>query len=73
VLAPLNRKLGQDCLALGATVGAQVGVVVDPRCRDAAVLSRLETNPPAGLYGAPLARQRSVVKNPETLRKLTTA
>ena len=34
------------------------------------MISRLETNPPAGLYRAPASRQKSVVKNPETLKKL---
>ena len=71
VLAPLNAKLGQPCFSLGAVAGEKVGAVFDERCADAAVLNRLETNPPAGLYGAPPARQKTVVKNPETLRKLT--
>jgi len=35
------------------------------------VLNRLETNPPAGLYGAPPGRQKTVIRNPETLRKIT--
>jgi len=34
------------------------------------VLSRLETNPPAALYGAPLSRQKAVIKDPEALKKL---
>jgi serine/threonine-protein kinase len=70
VLAPINRKLGTSCLALGASAGEQVNVVVDPQCRDAGVLSRLESNPPAGLYGAPPTRQKSVIRNPQTLSKL---
>jgi serine/threonine-protein kinase len=70
VLAPINRKLGTSCLALGASAGEQVSVVVDPQCRDAGVLSRLESNPPAGLYGAPPTRQKSVIRNPQTLSKL---
>ena len=72
VLKPLNAKLGQACFALGSISGDQVAVKFDPRCADPSVLSRLETNPPAGLYGAPPGRQKSVVKNPDTLRKLTT-
>ena len=71
VLAPLNAKLGQPCFSLGVVAGDKVGAVFDKRCADAAVLNRLETNPPAGLYGAPPARQKTVVKNPEMLRKLT--
>jgi serine/threonine-protein kinase len=73
ILGPLNRKLGGSCFALGATAGEQVGVVLDAKCRDAATLSRLETNPPAALYGAPPARQKSVIRNPETLSKLGAA
>ena len=42
----------------------------DARCAEPAVLARFDTYPPAGLYVAPAARQSSVVKNPETLRKL---
>jgi serine/threonine-protein kinase len=71
VLAPLNAKLGQACFSLGAAAGDRVSVVFDKSCADPSVLGRLETNPPAGLYGAPLSRQKTVIKNPETLRKLT--
>ncbi len=71
VLKPLNAPLGQACFSVRGIAGDQVSVAFDPRCADAAVLSRLETNPPAGLYGAPPGRQRSVVKDPELLRKLT--
>jgi eukaryotic-like serine/threonine-protein kinase len=70
VLKPLNAKLGQACFALGSIDGNQVAVNFDKRCADASILSRLETNPPAGLYGAPAGRQKTVVKNPETLHKL---
>ncbi|HEX7270679.1 MAG TPA: serine/threonine-protein kinase [Casimicrobiaceae bacterium] len=70
VLKPLNEKLGQACFALGAVDGAQVSVAFDARCADASVLNKLETNPPASLYGAPPERQKTVIKNPETLRKL---
>ncbi len=71
ILAPINRKLGTSCLVLGASAGEQVSVVVDAKCRDGGVLSRLESNPPAGLYGAPPARQKSVIRNPQTLSKLS--
>ena len=70
VLKPLNRKLGQECFSMGAVTGDSVSVMFDKRCREAAVLSRLETYPPAALYEAPPARQKAVVKNPELLRKL---
>ncbi len=71
VLKPLNAKLGQACFVLGGISGDQVSVVFDKRCADASVLNRPETNPPAGLYGAPPGRQKTVIKNPEALRKLT--
>ena len=70
LLPPLNAKLGQACFALGATAGDQVTVKFDPACANAAVLGRLETNPPAGLYNAPPARQKAIVANPEMRRKL---
>jgi len=72
VLKPLNAKLGQSCFALGASGGETVAVSFDKSCADAAILSRFESNPPAGLYGAPLSRQKSVVRDPATLKKLTT-
>ncbi|HSD40896.1 MAG TPA: serine/threonine-protein kinase [Burkholderiales bacterium] len=69
ILKPLNTKLGTSCFALVASVGDEVNVTLAPTC-DKSVLSRLETAPPAGLYAAPQSRQRSVVKNPETLKKI---
>jgi serine/threonine-protein kinase len=69
ILKPLNAKLGNACFALGASTADEVNVTLAPTC-DKAVLSRLESAPPAGLYAAPQARQRSVVKNPETLKKI---
>ena len=58
-----------DLVAAG--VLAPLNAKLDKSCADPSVLGRLETNPPAGLYGAPLSRQKTVIKNPETLRKLT--
>ena len=72
ILKPLNAQLGQPCFSLGNVAGDQVSVTFDQqRCGDAAVLSRFETNPPAGLYGAPPGRQKAVIRDPETLRRLT--
>ena len=70
MLKPLNAKLGQPCFSLGRVAGDEVTVAFDKACADAAVLSRLETNPPAGLYGAPPGRQKAVIRDAETLRKL---
>jgi tRNA A-37 threonylcarbamoyl transferase component Bud32 len=71
VFAPLNRKLGQSCFATAGSEGDEVRATFDARCTDPAVLSRLETHPPAGLYAAPPGRTSGVVKNPDTLRKLS--
>jgi tRNA A-37 threonylcarbamoyl transferase component Bud32 len=71
VLKALNAKFGQACLALGRTAGDEVNVTFDKSCSDPAILARLETNPPAGLYGAPPGRQKALIKDPETLRRLT--
>ena len=71
ILKPLNAKFGQPCFNLGATSGEQVAVTFDKACSDQAVLARLDTNPPASLYAAPPARQNSVIKDPNAVRKLT--
>jgi serine/threonine-protein kinase len=71
VLKPLNAKLGQTCFSLGATSGEQVAVTFETACSDKTVLGRLDTNPPASLYAAPPARQKFILKDPETIRKLT--
>jgi serine/threonine-protein kinase len=70
VVGPLNAKLGESCFAIAASEVARVTVAFDARCAEGLARSRLETNPPAGLYGAPPARQKAVIKNPEVLRKL---
>jgi serine/threonine-protein kinase len=70
VVAPLNAKLGQVCFSVGSVEGTRVSVGLDPKCTDGMLRARLETNPPAGLYGAPPARQKAIIKNPDTLRKL---
>jgi serine/threonine-protein kinase len=70
VIAPLNAKLGQPCFSAGAIDGTRVGVTFDARCSDGTSRARLWTNPPAALYGAPPTRQKAIIKNPDTLRKL---
>ncbi|MCC6870471.1 MAG: serine/threonine protein kinase [Burkholderiales bacterium] len=70
ILKPLATKLGQPCFSVGAVAGDEVGVTFEAKCDDPAVLARLETNPPAALYDAPTQRQKAIVKNPETLKKL---
>lgn len=56
VLKPLNAKLGQACFALAGSSGADVNVSFSTACADAAVRSRLDTLPPAGLQSAAGAR-----------------
>ncbi len=70
IVKPLNAKLGQACFAVGAVTGEEVAVTFDAKCNDPAVLAKLETNPLAALYNAPAARQKAVVNNPDTLKKL---
>jgi uncharacterized protein involved in outer membrane biogenesis len=70
ILGPLNAKLGQSCFALGAVNGDEVAATFDPKCNDPSILAKLETNPPAALYNAPAQRQKAIVKNPDTLKKL---
>jgi serine/threonine-protein kinase len=71
ILQPLNHKLGRQCLNLGAGGGSEITVVVEAGCREPAVLSRLDTLPPAALIEAPPSRREAVVKNPETLRRIS--
>ncbi len=71
ILKPLNHKLGKQCLNLGPAGGSEIAVTLEAGCREAAVLSRLDTLPPAALIEAPPGRRETVVKNPETLRKLS--
>jgi serine/threonine-protein kinase len=69
ILRPLNAKLGDACFSAGASAGDRVEVAFDPRCA-ADLRTRLERNPPAGLYDAPPARRNAIISNPDTLRKL---
>ncbi len=71
VLKALNAKLGQPCFSLGQIAGEEVTAIFARNCSDPSILSRFETNPPAGLYGAPPPRQKALIKNPETLRQLS--
>ena len=70
IVKPLNAKLGQACFTVGAVTGDEVAVTFDAKCNDPAVLAKLETNPLAALYNAPASRQKAVVNNPDTLKKL---
>jgi serine/threonine-protein kinase len=69
VVAPLNAKLGASCFALAGSAGDRVTLAFDGSCA-LDLRAKLESTPPAGLYGAPPERRKAVIKNPETLRKL---
>ncbi|MDT3672936.1 MAG: serine/threonine-protein kinase [Aromatoleum sp.] len=71
ILKPLNHKLGKQCFNAGAGSGGEIVVMLEAGCKDAAVLSRLDTLPPASLIEAPQSRREAVVKNPETLKKIS--
>ena len=71
VLKPLNHKLGKQCFNVSGTSGNEIIVTLEPGCKDAAILSRLDSLPPAALMEAPQSRREAVVKNPETLKKLS--
>jgi tRNA A-37 threonylcarbamoyl transferase component Bud32 len=71
VLKPLNRKLGKQCFNVSGATGSEILVTLEPGCNDAAVLSRFDSLPPAALIEAPQTRREAVVKNPETLKKIS--
>jgi serine/threonine-protein kinase len=70
VLAPINAKLGRPCLQPAGATADEVRVRYDASCAEADAVTRLETLPPAGLYGAPPSRQKALIRSPDTLRKL---
>ncbi|MBI4990163.1 MAG: serine/threonine protein kinase [Rhodocyclales bacterium] len=71
ILKPLNRKLGKQCFNAGTGSGSEVVVMLEAGCKEAAVMSRFDTLPPAALIEAPQTRREAVVKNPETLKKIS--
>lgn len=71
IAQPINHKLGRTCLSVGTVSGDEVTIVLDAACRDAASLGKLDSLPAAALYDAPPSRRSAVIKNPETLRKLS--
>ena len=71
ILKPLNHKLGKQCLNLGPGSGSEVTVMLEAGCKEDAILSRLDTLPPAALIEVPQSRREAVVKNPETLKKIS--
>jgi hypothetical protein len=70
ILGRSTAKLGQSCFASGGVNGDDVTATFDAKCNDRVDPARLETNPPRALYNAPAQRQKAIVKNPDTLKKL---
>jgi serine/threonine-protein kinase len=62
VLKPLNAKLGQACLTMGAVSGNTLGIAFSQACGQDVVRGKLETAPPAGLLSAPPARGRQILR-----------
>jgi serine/threonine-protein kinase len=71
IVQPLNAKLGKTCFAVTSANGNAFGLTLDAACQDAATLARLDTLPPAALYEAPPERRKAIIKNPDTLKKLS--
>ena len=71
ILRPLNHKLGKQCFIITGAAAGEISVRFEPGCTDPAVLARLDSLPPAALIDAPRTRREAVVKNPETLKKLS--
>ena len=62
VAGPINAKLGQPCLTLAGTSGADVTLAYAPACAVQTVRGKFESEPPAGLLSAPDGRTRAVRK-----------
>jgi serine/threonine-protein kinase len=66
VIKPLNAKLGQTCLALAGSNGADVNASFAPACSDVAVRGKLESQPPAGLINSQDSRGKTLLKGLKT-------
>ena len=62
ILNPLNEKLGRRCFALADASGTEVNVNFSADCAEEAVRARLETAPPAGLFGTEDPRSKALLK-----------
>jgi serine/threonine-protein kinase len=69
VLAPLQRKLGHDCIVADGDGSADLAVRVTPECAGD-LLTKLTTLPPAALGDAPVERLAALVRSLATMRKL---
>jgi tRNA A-37 threonylcarbamoyl transferase component Bud32 len=71
IMMPLSRKLGRNCLRMASSTPDAITLAFDPACREAPVLARLETLPPAALLDAAPARREDVVTNPEMIKRIS--
>jgi len=62
IVKPLNAKLGRECFALATSSESAISVSFSSACADAAVRTKLETAPPAGLLDAPPSRGKPLLK-----------
>jgi serine/threonine-protein kinase len=70
LVAPLNRKLGKTCLNVAGSKDDEVTINFEPACNDSGTLARLDSLPPASLLSAPPSRRETVIRNPETLKRI---
>jgi serine/threonine-protein kinase len=61
VFRPLNTKLGQNCIALAGSTTTEVNANFAAVCQQAAVLGKLQSAPPAGLWDAPESRSKPLM------------
>ena len=71
IVAALNRKFGKTCLNVTGSNGSEVTVSFEPTCNTPETLTRIDALPAAALLAAPAPRREAVIRNPETLRKIS--
>jgi serine/threonine-protein kinase len=62
IVKPLNAKLGRECFALASSSETSMSLSFSGACADAAVRTKLETAPPAGLLDAAPSRGKPLLK-----------
>lgn len=71
IVAALNRKFGKSCLNVAGSNGSEVTVSFEPTCNTPETLARIDALPAAALLTAPASRREAVIRNPETLKKIS--
>lgn len=70
LVAPLNQKFGKTCLNVAGKNGSEVTLAFEAACGTPDVIGKLDALPAAALLTAPPPRRESVIRNPETRRKI---